>query len=73
MSSDEVKAAFPQLRLDLVRRAKLADLARACKFGEATMLKEQLDGPLPRGQIVSLRSAKRKLRAVPARDAGIHT
>jgi hypothetical protein len=73
MRSDDIKAAFPQLRLDMAKRAKLKNLSEGTKFGEAYVLKEQLDGLLPRGQIVSLRSAKPKLRAVPARDAGTHT
>lgn len=72
MSADDIKASLPVLRLNVVKRAKLADLIDRRAFKEAAQLKAELDGPLPRGQIVPLRSAKRKLRAVPAADAGVH-
>lgn len=55
MSADDVKAAFPVVRLELERRAKLAELVHSHQFKKAAELKEQLDGPLPRRQVILLR------------------
>ena len=58
MSADDVKAAFPAILLNLVKRRKLAELLEGRKFKEAAALKAELDGPLPQGQIVSLGLAR---------------
>lgn len=55
MSADDVKAAFPAIRLELERRARLRELVRSNQFKKAAELKEQLDGPLPRRQVITLR------------------
>jgi len=56
MSADDVKGAFPALTLNLAKRDKLARLLSDGKFKKARELKEELDGPLPRGQVVRLRT-----------------
>jgi hypothetical protein len=58
LSADDVKAAFPELTRK-VTRLKLAELLDRGEFKKAAALKEELDGPLPRGRVVTLFSGRR--------------
>lgn len=58
MSADDLKTKFSQVRLRGSKRDKLADLIEKRQWKRAADLKQELDGPLARGNVVSLDSSR---------------
>jgi hypothetical protein len=59
MSADDIRAAFPELRTEILKRRTVHDMADQGKVSKALALKCEIDGPLRGARVVPIFSGRR--------------